>query len=167
MPVQKAFLVLLALGVLAANPALAKQGKAGLWNVTSTTDIAMPAQTLAAMKKAGVKMPVGQPVTVQMCMSQAEVDSDRPPQMDRQATGCETRIVKRTASAMTASMVCKGNLKGTGTIQITYDGAERYAGSYSFKGATGGQATDVTTRFRGQWLKADCGKVKPYALRTQ
>jgi len=114
-----------------------------------------------------VTMPAAKPVTVQMCMSQAEVDSDNPPQMDRQTTGCDTRIVKRTANAMTASMVCNGNLKGTGSMQITYEGAERYAGSYSFKGTTAGQATNVTTRFRGQWLKADCGNVKPYSLRTQ
>jgi hypothetical protein len=167
MNLRKTCLVVLALGLLGAGPALAKQGKAGLWNVTSTTDIALPPETMAAMKKAGVAMPAAQPVTVQMCMSQAEVDSDNPPQMDRQATGCDTRIVKRTANAMTASMVCKGNLKGTGSIQIAYEGAERYAGTYSFKGATGGQATNVTTRFRGQWLKTDCGKVKPYALRTQ
>ncbi len=164
---RKTCLVMLALGVLAANPALAKQGKVGLWSVTSTTDIAMSPQTAAAMKKAGMAMPAAQPVTVQMCMSQAEVDSDNPPQMDRQATGCDTRIVKRSANAMTANMVCKGNLKGTGSIQIAYEGAERYAGTYNFQGASAGQTTNVTTRFRGQWLKADCGKVKPYALRTQ
>ena len=153
--------------VLCATPVLAKQGKVGLWNVTSTTEMALPPDTMAAMKKAGVTMPAAKPITVQMCMSQAEVDSDNPPHLDRAATGCDTRVVKRTASAMTASMVCKGNMRGTGTIQIAYEGDERYSGSYSFKGSTGGQATDITTRFRGQWVRTDCGKVKPYALRAQ
>jgi len=167
MTVRKFWLGALALTVLAAAPAFAKQGKAGLWNVTSTTEIALPPETVAAMKKAGQSLPAAQPVTVQMCMSQAEVDSDRPPHPDPAATGCDTKVVKRTANAMTASMVCKGNMKGTGTIQVTYDGNERYSGFYSFKGSTGGRATDVTTRFRGQWVKADCGNVKPYSLRTQ
>lgn len=156
----------LALAAITA-PVQAKQGKVGLWNVTSTTEMALSPEMVASMKKAGVPVPAPQPVTVQMCMSQAEVDSDNPPHLDRSTTGCDTKVVKRTANAMTASMVCKGNMQGTGTIQITYDGAERYSGHYSFKGSTAGQATDVTTRFRGQWVKADCGAVKPYSLRTQ
>ena len=157
---------ILALGAV-ATPALAKQGKVGLWNVTSTTEMALPPETVAAMKKAGMDLPKPQPVTVQMCMSQAEVDSENPPHLDRTATGCDTKVVKRTASSMTASVVCKGNMRGTGSIQIDYQGAERYSGTYSFKGSTGGQATNVTTSFRGQWLRADCGKVKPYSLRAQ
>lgn len=166
MTIRAVCLGMLALAAI-ATPALAKQGKVGLWNVTSTTEMALPPETVAAMKKAGMAVPKPQPITVQMCMSQAEVDSDHPPHLDRGATGCDTKLVKRTATSMTASMVCKGNMRGTGTIQIDYQGAERYSGMYNFKGATGGQTTDVTTRFRGQWVKADCGNVKPYSLRTQ
>ncbi len=150
-----------------SGPALAKHGKAGLWNVTSTTEMAFPPEAVAAMKKAGMAMPGTKPVTAQMCMSQAEVDSARPPHLDRTATGCDTKIVKETAAAMTATMTCKGNMRGTGTIQVTYNGAEHYVGSYSFKGTSGGRPVDMTTRFKGDWVKADCGKIKPYSLRTQ
>lgn len=150
-----------------SDPALAKHGKAGLWNVTSTTEMAFPPEAVAAMKRAGMAMPGTKPVTAQMCMSQAEVDSARPPHLDRTATGCDTKIVKETAAAMTATMICKGNMRGTGTIQVTYKGETQYAGSYSFKGTSGGRPVDMTTRFRGNWVKADCGNVKPYNLRTQ
>lgn len=153
--------------LLVAGPALAKHGKVGLWNVTSSTEMALPPAAVAAMKKSGMVLPASQPMTVQMCMSQEEVDSDRPPHMDRGATGCDTRIAKQTATAMTANMVCKGNMKGTGTIQVSYTGAEHYAGFYSFKGTSGGRPLDVTTRFKGDWVKTDCGKVQPYKLRTQ
>ena len=153
--------------LLAAAPAFARQGKAGLWNVTSTVEMALPPETAAAMKKMGMAMPGAKPVTSQLCMSQAEVDSDRPPHLDRAATGCDTKLVKQTATGMTANMVCKGNMTGTGTIQVTYKGDTHYSGFYGFKGTSGGRPVDMTTRFTGDWVKADCGNVKPYNLRTQ
>ena len=165
MIIRKIALCSVALAALISAPALAKQGKVGLWNVTSTTEMALPPEAAAAMKKAGI--PASRPVTVQMCMSQAEVDSSQPPHLDRRATGCDTKLVRQTASEMTATMACKGNMRGTGTIQVVYKGAEHYTGSYSFKGTSGGRPVDMTTRFKGDWVKTDCGNVKPYNLRTQ
>jgi hypothetical protein len=156
----------LALAVIAV-PALARQGKVGLWNVTSTTDMVLPPEAAAALKKAGQSLPAARPITVQMCMSQAEVDSSEPPHLDSKATGCVTRTIKQTASEMTASMTCNGAMKGTGSIQISYSGNEHYAGSYSFKGTSSGSPANITTRFKGDWVKADCGSVKPYSLRSQ
>ena len=153
--------------LLLSSPAWAGHGKAGLWNVTSTTEIAYPPELVAAMKKSGQSLPPPRPTTFPMCMSQAEVDSDQPPHLDRAATGCVTKIVKRTATEMTASMACKGAMKGAGAIQVTYNGAEHYAGSYSFKGSASGNPVDTMTRFKGDWVKADCGKLQPYKLRTQ
>jgi hypothetical protein len=52
-------------------------------------------------------------------------------------------------------------------MRISYSGAEHYTGTYSFKGTVEGNATDMNTRFKGDWVKADCGAIKPYNLRTQ
>jgi hypothetical protein len=112
-------------------------------------------------------MPGSEPVTVQMCMSKEEVESDVPPHLDSAATGCDTKLVSQTAGAMRANIICKGQMKGTGSIAITYNGPEHYTGTYSFKGTSYGHATSMTTRFKGDWVKADCGKVPPYKLRTQ
>ena len=76
-------------------------------------------------------------------------------------------MVKPITAALKAHMICKGAMKGTGDIEIAYQGAEHYAGSYSFKGTLAGNPTSVVTRFKGDWVKADCGKVAPYKLRTQ
>ena len=152
----------------AADPALAKHGKVGLWNVTSTTDIALPAAAAAAMKKYGEKMPAAQPITIQMCMSKEEVDADAPPHLDRAATGCDMHIVTQSAALLDARMIFgKGNMKGNGSIRVTYTGAEHYSGIYSFTGTTYGAQTNISTHFKGDWVKADCGKVAPYKLRTQ
>jgi hypothetical protein len=159
-------LSMLALAVIAV-PAMAKQGKVGLWNVTSSTDVTLPPQVAAALKKAGQSLPAARPMTVQMCMSQAEVDSSEPPHLDSKATGCVTKTTRQTASEMTATMTCNGDMKGSGSIQISYSGNEHYAGSYSFKGTSFGSPANITTRFKGDWVKADCGSVKPYSLRTQ
>ncbi len=155
--------------VLAPVAALAGHGKAGLWNTSSTTNmaLAMPPDVAAKMKAMGMKMPAAQTTTSQMCMSQAEVDSNAPPHIDQGATGCITKVVSATASGMTAQMTCSGRMKGTGQMKISYRGPEHYEGSYAFKGSVEGNPTNMTTSFKGDWVKADCGSVKPYALRTQ
>ena len=155
--------------ILAPGAALAGHGKAGLWNTSSTTNmaLAMPPDVAAKMKAMGMKMPAAQTTTSQMCMSQAEVDSNAPPHIDQGATGCVTKVVSATASGITAQMTCNGRMKGTGQMKTTYRGAEHYEGSYDFKGTVEGNPTNMSTTFRGDWVKADCGSVKPYALRTQ
>jgi hypothetical protein len=157
----------LALSLPAALPALAAHGKVGLWNVTSSTEVALPPQLAAQMKKSGMTMPGAQPMTVQMCMSKEEVVSNAPPHLASGATGCNTRLVSQTAQAMRANIVCKGPMKGTGSIEVAYSGAEHYTGSYSFNGTSYGRQTRMTTRFKGDWVKADCGNVKPFKQRTQ
>jgi hypothetical protein len=155
--------------VLTPVAALAGHGKAGLWNTSSTTNmaLAMPPDVAAKMKAMGMAMPKARTFTSQMCMSQAEVDSSAPPHIDQGATGCVTKLLSATASSMTAQMTCNGRMKGTGHMKISYRGAEHYEGSYDFKGTVEGNPTSMTTTFKGDWVKADCGSVKPYALRTQ
>jgi hypothetical protein len=164
---HRVFVAALAATVLTAAPALADHGKVGLWNVTSSTEVALSPKLVAQMKRSGMTMPGAQPITVQMCMSKEEVASNTPPHLDRGATGCDTKLASQTAGSMRASMICKGQMKGTGSIEVNYKGAEHYTGSYSFKGTSYGKPTSMKTTFKGDWVKADCGKVPPYKLRTQ
>ena len=161
--------VVVAALVLTPVAAFAGHGKAGLWNTSSTTNmaLAMPPDIAAKMKAMGMAMPKPQTFNSQMCMSQAEVDSSRPPHIDQGATGCTTKVTSTTASSMTAQMTCNGRMKGSGTMKISYRGNEHYEGSYDFKGTVEGNPTNMSTAFKGDWVKADCGSVKPYALRTQ
>ena len=41
-------------------------------------------------------------------------------------------------------------MKGTGQMQISYSGAEHYAGSYSFKGNMNGQPMDTIVLLQGR-----------------
>jgi hypothetical protein len=155
-----------ALLVASSGAAFARHGKAGLWNITTTMDMgaAIPPEALAQMKKQGIKMPGAQTMTSQMCMTQAEVDSDKPPQMSNDKTGCVSHVTSQTASSMTADMVCKnGEMQGTGHVQVSYSGDEHYSGSYAFK--ADGQPSGISSSFKGDWVKADCGSVKPFTAK--
>ena len=147
--------------------ALAGHGKAGLWTVTSTTNmgVTLPPEVARQMKASG--MPGSRTATSHMCMSQAEVDASTPPHIDQSATGCTTKVVSATANSMSSQTICNGNMKGTGTMKITYAGDTAYTGAYDFNGTLAGNATRMSTTFSGKWIKADCGSVKPYNLRTR
>ena len=152
--------------VLAPGIAFAGHGKAGLWNISTTMNmggVQMPPEAMARMKAMGMKMPSAQTFATQMCMTQTEVDSDKLPPMGRNEMNCTSHIVSQTASAMTSETVCNGEMKGTGRVQIAYSSPEHYAGSYSFKGAVHGHEMNTNSSFKGDWVKADCGAVKPYA----
>ena len=152
---------------LVAVPAFANHGKVGLWSVTSRTDVALSRELAAQMKASGMQMPGAQPMTVPMCMSKEEVASNAPPHLDSGATGCNTKLVSQTADAMHARIICKGQMTGSGSIEVSYKGTQHYTGSYSFTGTSYGRPTTMKTSFTGDWVKADCGKVQPYKLRTQ
>jgi hypothetical protein len=152
--------------LLAPGAALAGHGKAGLWNVSTSMTMPdmpqMPPEAAAMMKQQGLKMPMGgEPVTTRICMSQAEVDADTPPRTGDREMHCDTHMISKTPSSMTAETVCGGKMQGTGHLQVSYSGTEHYSGSYSFKGTMDGRPQEMTSSFKGDWVKADCGAVKP------
>lgn len=153
--------------LLSSGIAFAGHGKAGLWNVSTTMNTAMqmPPEAMEQMKKMGMKMPSARTFASQICMTQAEADSDKLPPMGKNESGCTSHLVSQTSSSMTAQTVCNGEMKGSGQMQISYSGAEHYIGSYSFKGNMSGQPIDTNSSFKGDWVKADCGAVKPYTAK--
>jgi hypothetical protein len=152
---------------LVPGAALAGHGKAGLWNITTSIggmpSVQLPPEAMARMKAMGMKMPSGgQSFSSQICMTQAEVDSDKLPPVGKNDMGCTSHVTSQTANSMSAETVCTGDMKGTGRMQISYSGAEHYSGSYSFKGMIHDRSMETNSTFKGDWIKADCGAVKPF-----
>ena len=152
--------------ILAPGAAWAAHGKPGLWTVTSTMhmDQALPMSPgmTAMMQKKGMKMPMaGEPIITQMCMTQAEVDADKPPRITTRQIDCDTKVLSQSASSMKSETICHGVMEGSGHSEISWRGAEHYTGSYSFKGTMHGKPNSVSNSFKGDWVKADCGSVKP------
>lgn len=159
--------------LLSPGAALAAHGKAGLWNITTSMSMPnmpqMPPEAAAMMKQRGMnmKMPGMEPITTQICMTQADVDTDIPPRTGDRDESCQTHVISKTDSSMTADMICTGRMQGTGHMQVSYSGAEHYSGSYSFKGSMEGRPNEMTSSFKGDWVKADCGAVKPIVRKPQ
>ena len=41
-------------------------------------------------------------------------------------------------------------------------GTDHYEGTYNFKGTMEGQVQEISTSYSGDFVKADCGNVKPF-----
>lgn len=153
--------------VLAPAAALAAHGRAGLWNISSTMEMAnmpqMPPEAMAMMQSRGMKMPGmgGQPVVTQICMTQEQVNGDKPPAMNNHAENCTAKLLSQTGTSMTSEVICHGRMEGVGHSQMSWRGNEHYEGTYSFKGSMEGHPQQISTRYTGDFVKADCGAVKP------
>jgi hypothetical protein len=160
-------LALIAAIGLAPVAAWAAHGKPGLWTISSTMQMAnmpqMPPEAMAMMKARGMKIPGmgGAPIVSQICMTPEQVNGDVPPNMHRDGENCTTKLLSQTATSMKADVTCHGRMEGVGHSEMTWRGNEHYEGTYSFKGSMEGRPQEISTRFTGDFVKADCGAVKP------
>jgi hypothetical protein len=148
---------------VAAVPAIAGHGKVGLWNVTITTNMGgmampdmskLPPEAQAAMRAHGVTMN-GNTMSVQHCMTQAEVDASGPPPM-RNQKDCSLTNTKMGGNSFSADMACHGDMVGTGHVEVTYDSPEHYVGKTTMSGTMQGHPVSTATTFEGRWASADC-----------
>ncbi len=143
--------------------ALASHGKVGLWDVTSTMTMPnmpqmSPAQT-AQMQAMGMHMPMSHTVSVQRCMTAAQVASDSPP--PSRSKSCTFSNVKVTGHTFSGDEVCSGEFQGQGHFSVTYDSDEHYSGMSTIQGTTAsGHSVNANNTFEGKWVSADCGSVK-------
>jgi hypothetical protein len=145
-----------------ATPALAAHGKAGLWNVTVTTNAGgaampdmskLPPEAQAMMRARGMNMS-GHSITVQHCMTQAEVDAASPPAIRQKE--CKIANARTSGNSFSADMTCSGEMTGTGHMEVTYDSPEHYAGKSTMNGQVNGHPMATSTSFEGRWVGADC-----------
>jgi hypothetical protein len=157
--------------VLAPATALAAHGRPGLWTISSTMQMAnmpkLPPETLAMMKAHGIKMHGmdGSPMVSQMCMTLEQVNADKMPAMNDHQESCTSKVLNQTSSSVTAETTCHGRMDGVGRTQMSWRGNEHYEGTYSFKGSMEGRPQEMSTRYTGDFVKADCGAVKPYTAK--
>lgn len=145
-------------------------GRPGLWTVTTDMKMAnmpqMPPEAMAMMKQRGMKMPgMGEPMVSQICMTAQDVAEGAAMQRMRQQreVNCTPRILSETASSVSTEITCHGEMEGVGHSQMSWRGDSHYEGDYSFKGVMHGQPNETSTHFAGDFVKADCGAVKPFS----
>jgi uncharacterized protein DUF3617 len=147
---------------LIAAPAIASHGKAGLWNVTVTTNMGggampdmskLPPEAQAAMRAHGVTMN-GNTMTVQHCMTEEEVNADHPEMHNLKE--CRMLNVQSGGKAFTADFMCSGQMQGNGHVEFVFDSAEHYTGKTTMTGTSMGHPVNMTTSMEGRWVGADC-----------
>jgi hypothetical protein len=166
-----AFAAAAGLMLVAGAAQAAPQLKPGLWTITTTARMAnmpqMPPEVMAMMKAHGMSsMPgQGQPITTQICLTGKEKTSaaDIAAQLNETQAKCTPRVVNQTANSASTEIVCHGMMEGTGHATTSWQGDTHYQGDYSFKGTMHGMAQDMQSQYVGNWVKADCGAVKPLA----
>jgi hypothetical protein len=133
-------LALAALLVALAAPAASDgaRGQPGLWEITATVEL--PGQALP--------LP---PTTQTECLSQADLDADPAPVIDRGA--CRATDVRRSGDTVTWKVACDGAAGGTGEGEITFRGPAAYDGSMVMELA----GTRVRTTLRARRV-GDCPK---------
>lgn len=148
--------------VLAAVPASAGHGKPGTWESKvqpgggALPNMAnLPPAVQAQMKARGVQMTAGI-ITSRYCMTPEQVAQDKPVLTPRD--NCETKNLKLTGNTFTADMICRGEMKTTGHIEVTFDSAEHYHGKIVNTMEMGGQSRTSTMLIEARWLSSNCVK---------
>jgi hypothetical protein len=152
--------------ILVPAVAFAAHGRVGLWNVTTAMQMSnmpqIPPEALAMMKERHMPVPgSGEPMTSQICMTQEQVNADKPPAMSNRDESCDTKLLNHSPALMEAEVTCHGRMNGVGHVKVAWRGNEHYEGTYNFKGAMDGRPQDMSTRFSGDFVKSDCGSVRP------
>ncbi|MGA3034174.1 MAG: DUF3617 family protein [Terracidiphilus sp.] len=140
---------------IASLSAQAQSRKPGLWEVTSSMNMAgMPSN-----------MPNMGSHTTQVCVTQAMIDKYGGPTSNPGRGNCQMTDVSLTASGMTAKMSCSGQMNMTGTVQTTFVDANTTKTTVTMTMTSpNGQTMNMTTQATATYKGADCGSVQPMAV---
>ncbi len=151
---------------LATSPvALAAHGKVGTWQVTTKMGgggmaampnmANLPPEVQARMKAHGVQMNGAGGMTAKFCMTQEQVNSDKPPMTHR--GDCQAQNVHVKGNTFSADIVCTGHMNGKGHMEYTFDSPEHYSGHQTMTMTMeGGQPMTNEMTMDAHWLSPTC-----------
>jgi hypothetical protein len=155
---------LLAALPLAVSADVAQQP--GLWEVTVIVHPGegmpdLPPEALILMEQAGLQNPF-KPITRQVCVTPDQVAKGAVPAFADEQSGCTAKNGARKGDVISATVVCNGDIQGSGDVKTTLTSPTTYVGDARFSGP-GADSTpiNVTSDFQGKWVAASCGKVQP------
>ncbi|MDB5986014.1 MAG: hypothetical protein JWR16_1067 [Nevskia sp.] len=167
---RKYLLSIAALALVAAplTAAAWTHGKPGLWATTVEMSFSkggpppIAPEQLEKMKQMGIKLPFGEPVTTNICITPEQAAQDQPPKPPQRDNSCQTQNLQKSGNSFSGDLVCNGAMNGSGHFQSTYLSDESYAGTMDFAGTSKHGEVAMNNKFSGKWLSADCGSVKPF-----
>lgn len=147
--------------------------RAGLWQITTSSDLLLlvphiPADQMRGIKdiatEYGLEMPQienGAAIS-QTCITQQMVDESTLPNFYNAQLGCTSKNATRNGNHYKTDFVCdSADLKGNGTAEGTITSPQTFTGQTNFTGQTQGNPVNERADISGKWLNASCGAVKP------
>jgi hypothetical protein len=170
MHMNRVFAFVAAALIATPGAALAAQGRAGLWTITTTlqnSSFQVTPAFSATMLRTGLNLPTsGQTLVTQMCMTDEEVDNAMAPHMNMRDLDCTSRVVGQRGPVVRVEATCHGRREGVGRSQVTWRGNDHFEGTYMFKGRFSGHSAQVSTAFRADWVQADCHGIRAFVPQT-
>lgn len=128
--------------------------KPGLWEVS----------TQMSMSGGSMNMPQMPPRTSQVCVTQAMIDKYGGPYSNPQQGQCQISDLSVTATGMTATLTCSGQMNMNGTVQATFVDANTTKTTVQMSMQMGANTMNMTMASTAIYKGPDCGSVKPLAL---
>ena len=154
-------------------PALALAGvvKPGLWEVDvddlpQTDQQQIPPAQAEQLKKAGIDPSklMAAMHRPQYCLTAEQAKFDQPPPAGGN-NNCKVQEWKNAGKTLTGKMDCDGEFKGTIGMKAVLKSNTEYHSDVVMNGTFRGQPHMTVVRSTSYWLAADCGSVKPYAIK--
>lgn len=142
--------------------------KAGMWEITTTSDLldllpSFPAETMTNIKNLaseyGLDLPDAQngAVISNTCITPTMAKQKALPNFYHHQTGCTTQSATRNGNHFKLQFACHhDNLSGNGTAEVKVTSQESLIGQTSFKGLVQGSRIDENAHIQGRWLSESC-----------
>jgi hypothetical protein len=147
--------------------------RAGLWQITTTSDLLrlaphVSAEQMQSIKELadqyGLEMPQienGAAIS-QACITQEMAAQNTLPNFYQSQLGCSSKNANREGNHYKVDFVCtSAELKGNGTATGTITNPEAFTGKTNFIGQAQGNAVNEKADISGKWLNASCDTAKP------
>ena len=147
--------------------------RAGLWEITTTSDLLLLAQHIPKdqltgieqiAKEYGLEMPQlenGAAIS-QACITQEMADQQSLPNFYQEELGCTSNNATRSGNRYQVNFSCSSaELKGKGMAEGLITSAKSFSGISTFKGVAQGVSVNETADIDGKWVSASCGNIAP------
>lgn len=153
----------IALPLCFSTAALADHGKAGLWSIDMSiagqNTANLPPDIASQMKAKGLIPNAKGGFTLQRCMTQSEVQDDSKILNPNANKDCQIVSQKREGQTVSADLICKGQINGTGHVAVRYDSATHYTSKMMIMvSGSDGKTEQQDQTFEGRWVSPTCSE---------
>jgi len=168
---DRAIISVAAWALLALPATVLADGRPGLWEQKTTMTFggagmpkmpSIPADKMAQLKSMGTEIPdfsKPQTTVIKTCLTEDEIANQKMPKPEDMGN-CTMENRQMTDSGMSADLICKGEIQGTGRVEYVFDSDTHYTGKMQFNGSRAGHPIEMMHTSEGTWLSDDCGGVE-------